>query len=310
MRTFRLILVIAIACHAWRSASAEPPDAKPLKTSLGKTSLSILDGDRPLMQYRMTANPKKTYVEQLFSPSGAQVLRDAPHDHVHHHALMYAVGVDGVDFWSENEQCGHQQPQPVSNVRSAVEGGIPWAGFTQRLDWVDPNGEKRMVESRSISVCRPPNRAVTLLTWQSRLEPPPGKDSIVLGGSHYFGLGMRFVESMDTVGRHFNAAGKPGQLVRGDERLGRSRWSAYCAPADGKPVTVAMFDHPANPRHPAHFFTMLQHFAYISATQNISKEPLSIQAGQPLKLRYAVAVFDGDISEAEVEKLYQRWAKH
>ena len=48
-------------------------------------------------------------------------------------------------------------------------------------------------------------------------------------------------------------------------------------------------------------------FAYLSATLNEWKEPLVVQAGQPLELRYAVALWDGEVEKATVEKLYQRW---
>ena len=118
---------------------------------------------------------------------------------------------------------------------------------------------------------------------------------------------MRFVKSMDTGGQHLNAAGKPGIIFRGDEKLVRATWSAYTADADGKTVTVAMFDHPQNPRHPATWFTMTAPFAYLSATLNLYKEPLKIVSGKPLVLRYAVAVWDGKIEADRIEKLYRQW---
>ena len=33
--------------------------------------------------------------------TGENLLRDAPHDHLHHHALMYGIRVNGVNFWEE-----------------------------------------------------------------------------------------------------------------------------------------------------------------------------------------------------------------
>jgi hypothetical protein len=110
---------------------------------------------------------------------------------------------------------------------------------------------------------------------------------------------------MDREGRHFNADGAEGQPVRGQERLVRSRWCAYTAKAEGKPVTVALFDHPENPRHPATMFTMTGPFAYLSATLNLSKEPLTVQADNPLTLRYGAAVWDGEIDAAAVQRVYQ-----
>jgi Methane oxygenase PmoA len=120
---------------------------------------------------------------------------------------------------------------------------------------------------------------------------------------------MRFIESMDSGGRFFNADDKLGEIVRGDERLTAVKWCAYTAKADGKPVTVAVFDHPENFRYPARMFTMTQHFAYLSATRNEWKEPITVKAGKPLDLRFGVAVWDGEVDKKTVEKLYQRWLK-
>ena len=92
------------------------------------------------------------------------------------------------------------------------------------------------------------------------------------------------------------------------ERVGPARWSAYTAAVDGKPITIAMFDHPANPRHPGPFFTMQDHFAYIAATLNLWKQPLTLPAGKTLHLRYLVVVWDDKKDAAEVERLYRLWA--
>ncbi|OHB69018.1 MAG: hypothetical protein A2V70_20555, partial [Planctomycetes bacterium RBG_13_63_9] len=253
--------------------------------------------------------PKKSYIKQLCSPAGVNVLRDSPHDHTHHHALMFAVGVDGVDFWSESANCGTQQPRALDDLSVTTVDGVCRACFTEQLDWLAPDSTKLLAEERTIEVCQPAEKSLSLVTWESCLRPGPGKDSVTLAGSHYFGLGMRLVESMDTVGKHFNAAGKLGPIVRGDERLTKAKWSAYTAPAGGKPVTVAMFDDPHNPRHPARFFTMVEHFAYLSATLNLSEEPLTVKADEPLRLRYAVAVWDGEVGPPTVEEAYQQWIK-
>ena len=147
----------------------------------------------------------------------------------------------------------------------------------------------------------------TLLTWRSRLSTGPNRETVTLTGHHYFGLGVRFLQVMDKVGEFTNATGQPGETVRGDERLVPARWCAYSAPADGKPVTIAMFDDPKNPRHPARMFTMGKPFAYLSATLNLWKEPMELKCGSELDLCYGVAVCDGQLTPAAIEKLYQRW---
>ncbi|MHC4656116.1 MAG: DUF6807 family protein [Planctomycetota bacterium] len=181
------------------------------------------------------------------------------------------------------------------------------ASFTEHIDWTTSNKELLLKERRTIDVRQGTDLGATLLTWQSKFELPEGTKSATITGSHYHGLGVRFIKSMDSAGRHFNADGKPGTVFRGDEKLLRSTWCAYTANADGKPVTVAMFDHTQNPRHPATFFTMTKPFAYLSVTLNLHKEPLKVILGKPLILRYAVAVWDGKVENDRIDKLYRLW---
>ena len=146
----------------------------------------------------------------------------------------------------------------------------------------------------------------TLIEWETTLEPVPGQESLKLTGHHYFGLGMRFVELMDKEGEFFTSDDKESETVRGSEKLTPGRWCAFHSTAGGKPVTVAVFDHPQNPRHPNKFFTM-RPFAYMGATLNLWKEPMIVKTGESLSLRYGVAVWDGRVEKAEIEKVYRQW---
>jgi hypothetical protein len=136
---------------------------------------------------------------------------------------------------------------------------------------------------------------------------PTGKKTMTLSGSHYFGLGMRFLESMDKGGEFLNVSNQAGDIIRGTELIARADWCAYIAKADGKPVTIAMFGHPENLRHPTHWFTMTAPFAYLAATLNLYKEPFEVTSDKPLALRYAVAVWDGRIGKNKIDQVYRRW---
>ncbi|MBW7939136.1 MAG: hypothetical protein H3C63_10135, partial [Candidatus Omnitrophica bacterium] len=48
--------------------------------------------------------------------------------------------------------------------------------------------------------------------------------------------------------------------------------------------------HKDNPRFPATWFTMTQPFAYLSATLNLSREPLAVKKGEDLDLRYLIVL--------------------
>jgi hypothetical protein len=114
---------------------------------------------------------------------------------------------------------------------------------------------------------------------------------------------MRFVQSLDPGGTFTHPDGKTG--VEGTNDVPPRR-CAYSAVADGKPVTVAMFDCPQNPRHPATWFTMDSHFAYLAVTLNLHRQPLVIRAAEPLELRYAVVLWDGAVEPENMEKLYRQ----
>ena len=308
-RTCKLSIIAAIisTCFHVSTLNAGTGD---LRIAQDNATVSIFDGDRLVLRYRYAGVPMKPYADQLFSPGGVQVLRDSPADHKHHHGLMFALAVDGVDFWGEvGKGFGKQEQRSLGDVKATVHDGASRAGFVQELEWVGAASDKPLlIERREIAVLKAKGLGATLVEWHSVLEAPPGKKSITLTGHCYFGLGMRFVESMDG-GRFFNADDKPGRVVGGDRRLTSTKWCAYSAKADGKSVTVAVFDHPANLRHPAETYTMTKPFAYLSATLNLSKEPLVVKAGRPLNLRYGVALWDDEADKATVEKLYQCWLR-
>jgi len=277
--------------------------------------LSVHADSSPLLLYRYNNVPFKPYILKLFSPSGVNILRDAPHDHLHHHALMYAVKVDNVNFWEETPTAGKQIHKSFTNITSKVKTDtendkhykVHHAAFMELIDWNNSKGQLLLKEKRTVEVYKTTDINATLLTWKSEFELPEGSESATLTGAHYHGLGMRFLISMDKDGLFINADNKTGTVFRGQERLLRSAWCAYSANADGKPVTIAMFDHPNNPRHPATWFTMTAPFAYLSATMNLHVEPLKVITGKPLVLKYAVALWDGKVESDRINKLYQSW---
>lgn len=280
-----------------------------LATMLTDGAVLVKAGDNVVMEYLHGGKEHtafKPYVRKLHSPAGVNPLRDNVIDHIHHHALMFAVSVDGIDFWTETKNCGKQITKDVQAVKRGPEDLIQ--GLRSQLEWKAADGKLIACETRTVEVIGAP-RACTVLAWQTQLAPPPGKDAIQVGGAHYFGLGLRFVQSMDKKDNFFFADEKPKPTpVRGVEKVTPSAWAAYTGLAEGKEVTVAMFDHPANLRQ-AHWFTMYEPFSYLSATINLYREPLKVTADKPLTLRYGVAVWDGKTDRAQVEKLYQEWLK-
>jgi len=300
------VVIPALVAILW-SLSGSAASLFDIKDSEG--AVSIRSGERPLLVYRYKDVPFKPYVQQFLSPGGFNVLRDNVPDHMHHHGLMFAVAVDGVDFWAETPNCGHQVHRSIQILPADRGDARQGAGFSEQIEWRNPEGVALLNELRTVRVHQidKAESPVSLLSWESRFSVPPGKDSVELTGSHYFGLGMRFVQSVDAIGAFVNASGSPGEIVRGDERNVPAAWCAYSAAPEGKPITVAAFGHPDNARGPTTWFTMAKGFAYMSATLNLHKEPLRLMVDKPLLLRYAVALWDRPMESSQIDKLHQTW---
>ena len=308
MKRFRNVAVLLFLVLFFMMLSNTAIAEEPMRITTEADSVYVNQGQHSVFCYRYEDVPFKPYMQQLYTPSGINVLRDAPHDHLHHHALMYAVAVDGVNFWEEQTSPGRQLHKRFGDMKIDKNDGGSQAGFTEQIDWINPSTQELMLEEhRTIKISQLDDVKVTLLSWQSSLAVPLGKKSMTLTGSHYFGLGMRFLESLDRGGQFLNATGEAGDIVRGAERLARADWCAYIAEADGKPVTIAMFGHPENLRHPTHWFTMTTPFAYLAATLNLHKEPLEVDSEDPLVLNYAVAVWDGRVDKSKIDHVYRRW---
>jgi len=294
----KAILVVLLAAVAGTVAPAAEKGR--WTVTMDSTTASIQLADRPLLTYRFAEVPFKPYLQTLLTPGGLNVLREAPSDHLHHHALMFAIHAGGIDFWSETPACGKQ-------IHAAFdEAAADRAGFAEQLDWVAPKESSPLMrEHRAITAFDEPG--VSLLAWATSLEAGPGRASVPLTGEHFEGLGMRLPPSMDHVAEFFGAdPDAPRDNVRGEEYVFPSRWVAVTGLVDGKPVTVALFDSPGNPR-PARWFTMAKDFAYMSATLNLYKEPMTLEAGKPLRLLYGVAAWDGKRRPDEIQKVYERW---
>jgi hypothetical protein len=296
------ILGVMMVCSAQGSDTAGP-----VEFDVGDGAVVITWGDQPRLRYRYGDVPYKPYVDALFTPEGVNPLLDAPHDHLHHHALMFAIKVDDVNFWEERDAPGTQRHTGFAEFRSVGFNRFSRHIIEETLVWQGPDATPLLDEMRTLRLYRSAELEHTLLTWEASFTPAGNTPAATLTGGHYHGLGARFVNSMVPDGVFMNAADAEGEVVRGSEKLTRAAWCAYQARAEGAPVTWAMFDHPDNARHPAWWFTMQDPFSYMSATLNLHREPFMLTRERPLVLRYGVALWDGHVSKETIEAAYQRW---
>ena len=131
------------------AASAE----NPVRIVTEENILSVYTGDAVILRYCYQHVPFKPYVQQLLTPGGVNVLRDAPADHLHHHALMFAVAVDSVNFWEEQQAPGRQEHRAFADIKiyRRDNDNLPVAVFTEMIEWFNPRSKELLLnESRTI----------------------------------------------------------------------------------------------------------------------------------------------------------------
>ncbi|MCZ2150430.1 MAG: PmoA family protein [Bryobacterales bacterium] len=268
--------------------------ARPAARDNEGSEVRFLSGSRPLFTYRYSADRPKPYVHPLYAPDGAPVTRDGPRDHVHHRGLMLAWSdVDGFDLWGETNPAPHGRMVQVKFEKRSK------TSLTSLIHW-NAEGRLLIVETRTITAPEQPS-GITLLDWDSTLKAP---NSIRLGtGGHvYDGLGLRVAESMD-LGEVLNSNGTTAIKQANGEP---AAWCAYSGKLSGGTAGIAIFDHPANPRHPTPFFVMNDKFGYMSAAPTF-REDFHLAKGGELRFRWRVAVWNGTKRREEIGRMYKTW---
>ena len=295
-----LVLCLAVAPGAAAATLS-------LDTSEEPAAWSLLYGQQKLFVYSFAPQKFKPYVKELSPLGGENILRDAPFDHLHHHALMYGIRVNGINFWEEVSGSGVQKVISTSRpvCAEAGTGGQAQARFEQVLHWVAPQDAflpdtapvALLVERRALVLTVNPARREVALEWQSKFEVGGKTNTVTLSGANYHGLGLRFRQDLDRLAAH-RLAGTPNwppgpvlDLANNRQDLSRAPWATVSLDAPGHPATIALAGHPANLRGDAVYFSMLTPFAYLSATQGLDKEPLIYHRGDSFELNYLVLVY-------------------
>ena len=291
-------LFIAVA-----AAAAESPYTAEL-TAQG-TEWTICHKGQSLLVYSFGPQKCKPYVKELATLGGRNVLRDAPLDHLHHHGLMYAIKVNGVNFWEEKKDPGTQKTIETSKPEFDASKAV----LRQTLHWIAPNdAAPLLIERRTITLQVNESAKEVALRWQADFQVGSKTNIVTLTGANYHGLGMRFIQDFDPILKHLNDDGVAS--ANGKQEVARHKWSAGLVDAPSGPVTVALFGHSSNTRGDAAFFTMgPKPFAYISATQNLDKEPLVYKTGETFSLDYLVTLYPELKTTDVLNARWQRWEK-
>jgi hypothetical protein len=228
---------------------------------------------------------------------------------------MYAIAVNGTNFWEEATDPGVQKPVAPPSVEARSESGAPPSVIIrQPIHWIarahrglaDTGPVALLEEERTLTLTVDHRSGEVAVRWQGAFTAGQGAPSVTLTGSVYFGLGMRLSRPFDGTAERLNSAATPYTAPNGGNEATAAFWTAMTQKVGERDVTVAMFDQPANAGRSV-FFSMLNGFAYVSGTQELDKVPLQYNRGEKFALDYLVTVRDRKSTTAELEKRFGDW---
>lgn len=306
---------LTVACNTQRHA-ADPSAANgaPLTVSL-RTFEDRVDvyAEGALFATVRLGDEEGPCVFPLLGASGERVTRGFPiepgpddaQDHPHHRSLWFAHGdVNGVDFWHAG---GHIEVQGYEvTLRSKSVAVVELA-----LAWRANDGTEVLREKRRLSF-----HAERGLRWvEARHQLEPAVDGVVFGDTKEGTFALRVAPTLRAegpvaAGTLFDANGRTGGDVWGK----RSAWIAATGPVPdatgaSRPVTIAMLDHPRNPRFPTWWHART--YGLLAANpfgkgafegRTLDEDgtyPLS--RSEQLVLRYRVLIGDGPLTPERIE---------
>jgi hypothetical protein len=263
----------------------------------------------------------RPYCYPLIGPGDAAMTRNWPmasppneeHDHPHHRSFWYAHGsVNGHDFWSEEKGFGKTVHQGFDEIKSGAKVGV----IRSHNNWVAADGMLVCIDQRALRIYAPTSPNERMFDFEITLRGASG--DLIFGDTKEGTMALRLAETMRLKGKvgHGHVVNSEG--VKDDDTWGkRANWCDYYGPVGDKIVGVAIFDHPANPRHPTWWH--VRDYGLFAANpfgrhdfERLSDKTagnLTVPAGQSITFKYRFYLHAGDDQQAKVAEKYQEYVR-
>lgn len=244
IRTILSAVFLALACPAIAQTVALKP---------GEGSLRIEIDGKLFSEYRSDA--QRPYMYPITGPFGENLARPYPmekggaEDHPHHRSMWFCHGgVNGTDFWGNGEKNGTIKHMGFEQIKA--EGAV--GSFVAKTNWVLANGDPVMSDQRLIRIEALADGAVTV-DWTITMTADSGEVTFNDTKEGSFALRLCSSLSMKVLKEENKEAHITTSEGAKDKKAWgtRAKWVAYHGPdPKGNPVSVTVFDHPQNLRHP------------------------------------------------------------
>ena len=301
------------------------PAAAQVKFQQSADRIQVEIDGKPYTTFYLAPDGNKPYVWPLSTASGLVVTRHFPmeefagetKDHPHHRGLFFSHGdINGINFWATEKgaRVPAKGPKPgsmklvkVLELKPGKKAGTIKAEF----QGLDPSGKPMMNEIRTLTFHSDPK--LRIIDYEILIKP---LEKLTFNDTKEGTFGIRLATSM-TEDKHLGGKMVNAEGAETEKNVWgkRSPWVDYSGPVDGQTVGVAIFDNPANPRHPTYWHSRAYGlfaaniFGVRDFTGDQSQDgSMTVEAGQPLRFRYRVVIHPGDLNAAGIPALYKHYA--
>ncbi|MBN2473542.1 MAG: PmoA family protein [Pirellulales bacterium] len=279
-------------------------------------SLTLKRAETTVWQFHYGADVPKPFFDPVALPDGRNLTWNRPPDHPWHHGLWFAWKfLDKVNYW-EPEGNADQPPGRTewSDVDvSAHEDGS--ARIAMKLTY-RPAGERPVLtENRVVEIAAPDRTGQYHFDWTSTftagakdvelsrtpLEGEPGG----VGWGGYAGLSLRLARAL--TDRAADTTEGPVEFDQQSRYRGKAPAMDYHGLIDGKPVGVAVCDHPDNLNHPSPWYAIRDEPMSYFSPAVLCYGPYTLKAAKSLTLRYRIIVHPGRWDAKRLRQQYDRF---
>ncbi|HEY3739425.1 MAG TPA: PmoA family protein [Bryobacteraceae bacterium] len=286
-----------------------------------------IDG-KPFTTFFMGPDTPKPYLHPLRSASGKIVTRGypmekiagEPTDHQHQRGVFFGhMLVNGTNFWAnEFDYKEKNLGKIVLRELSEAKGGKKSGSIVATFDWLDQNHKLVLTEKRTMKFYSDPKAPESKAPELRVIDfdfvlIPNGKVTFGDEKDGFFGIRVAPGIEEDRGGLMTNADGKTGEKAVWGQP---SNWVDYVGTVDGEKLGIAIFDNPANLRHPERWHARAYGLFAVNpfmlsqvVNDKTQKGDYVLEADKTLRLQYRVVIHPGDTKSADIEALYQKYLK-
>lgn len=272
-----------------------------LQARLGQDQIEISSGAELVTAYKFATSQKYPYLFPVSGPvSGQSVTTESTEPYPHHHSLFFACDrVNGGNYWQEGNERGQILSQgPTLEVAEGARVVI-----ADECLWKMPEEDAVMKDRRRIAVSAPSD-SIRLIDFEIALEPLV---DITIEKTNHSLFAARMVpeRNVQSGGVLVNAQGDRAEA--GTFGVA-SPWCDFSGSRNDIREGLAILQHPTNRWYPAKWFT--RDYGFFSPTPMYWPEGDSIKLpkGEVLTLRYRVVVHAGDMTNADLATMHERYA--